>query len=156
MMKRINSQVNPGISTRRRALRTILFGLAFAAILGISTGAASAYTPGYSPGSIYGKVFYDLNKNRLFDETDAHYMNTIDSDSLFPGIRIKLYDCGNNLIAQTYTDRYGDYSFKGLKPCYYKIAIVQPYGYACTTGTIKGVRVLPGQNVSADLGLIKR
>ena len=69
--------------------------------------------------SISGKVFEDLNFNQTFDF----------GESELSGWKLNLYE-NNNLIAESFTDNLGNYSFFNLKSeANYKIKIILPEGW---------------------------
>ncbi len=74
---------------------------------------------GYSSSSTQGKgaigdtIFYDANASGLPDLGEG-----------IPGVKVLLYDAGNNLVATTYTDAYGIYGFGNLTPsATYKVKV---------------------------------
>ncbi len=74
-------------------------------------------------GSIGDKVWDDTNNNGIQDP----------GENGIPGVTVKLYDCNDNLIAQTTTNSNGIYKFSNLAPGSYYVQFELPAGYAFTS-----------------------
>jgi serine-aspartate repeat-containing protein C/D/E len=73
----------------------------------------------HEPSTIAGKVYHDRNQNGNHDPTEER----------IAGVTIQLLDREGNLVAQTITDRNGDYKFVGVRAGQYDLVEIQPTGY---------------------------
>jgi LPXTG-site transpeptidase (sortase) family protein len=81
----------------------------------------------YTPGSISGTVYNDLNGNGGFDTGEPGIEN----------VTVTLYDGSDNLIVTTTTDASGNYSFPNLPAGDYYVVESDPSGYT-STGDVDG------------------
>lgn len=71
------------------------------------------------PGSISGRIHADDGPDCEFD--DPHHM--------LEGVQVDLLDAQGNVLATTYTNALGEYSFSGLRPGTYGVREHQPIEY---------------------------
>lgn len=71
------------------------------------------------PGSLWGHVFVDANRNVTFDE----------GETPIRGVSMRLLDSRGNVLAETQTGTDGGYHFANLPPGEYAISQQQPSGY---------------------------
>lgn len=88
------------------------------------------------PASIQGQVFVDLDFDCLRDPEEKP----------LSGVKIELLNVNGQIVATTFTDADGQYSFLGLQPGTYSVRETQPTGY------FQGGTVAPatGGDVSID------
>ena len=79
------------------------------------------------PGTIAGFVWNDLDSDGLYD---------VGPEPVIPGIQVNLFDSQWNMVAITYTDAAGHYSFEKLTPCSYYVQFLPPAGYIFTTQNV--------------------
>lgn len=99
------------------------------------------YNFGEHGQSVSGKVYDDRNHNGVNDANDAP----------IAGVKIELYTIDGILIATTYTDANGQYSFGEIVAGSYKIVETQPLGYGNSTEGSSNVIPI---NVVADQPII--
>lgn len=92
--------------------------------------------------AIEGYVFNDINK----DEIQQGNENGI------PGVTIKLYDDGNNLLLSTTTNAIGYFFFLELEDGTYTVVEIDPTGYLSTTSNSVTVEVTGGNVVTVSFG----
>ncbi len=74
------------------------------------------------PGSLSGSVFADINYNGLYDS----------GEKPVAGVLLRLLDQEGNMVAGVETDATGQYTFGGLMPMAYTLAVEKPAGYMFT------------------------
>jgi len=95
------------------------------------------------PAALEGVVWDDRNANGVFEPEEP----------TLPDVRVLLRTEQGATLAERTTDAQGRYSFSGLAPARYVVAVLAPNGYEPTTATEVLARPGPGVTLPVNFGL---